>query len=338
MTQFDLSHNMLTEGVLPAGPRVVRYRLAPDEARHVEDLARSVAVEYADLAGSRFLADVRLIAHSLPVGLRRAVNAARLDEGTHVILISGNPVDDEALGDTPGHWRDAENDGARVAGAVLMLEAALLGDAIGWTTQQGGRILTDVLPIPGMENSLVSSSSHTELGWHTEDAFSPYRADYVGLFCLRSNDDTPTTVSFVDPMLLPEAAIRVLMEPRFLFSPDHSHGTRDAPDVVRAPILDGPVDAPVLRIDRDFTTPLPGDVEAERALRQIVGQLDANLYDVRLTAGDVGFIDNRNVVHGRRPFQPRYDGRDRWLRRVNVAVDLRRTRPGRLAADTRAIG
>lgn len=342
MTSCDLS----THDVPPGSgdlraTRPLRYTLTPDEARQVDTLARKAVADYPSADDPRFLADVGVIAHDLPAGLRQSVNRARLDEGTHVILIRGNPVDDAALGATPRHWREATGEEGRVAGMLLMIEAALLGDAIGWTTQQEGRIVTDVLPITGMENSLVSSSSHKELTWHTEDAFSPYRPDYVGLFCLRSLDHTPTTVSYADLSALPEDVVRVLMEPRFLFTPDDSHklpaGTQDG-SLVRAAVLDGPIDAPVLRIDRDFTRIVPGDDAAARALAHAVAHLDGNLYDVALAVGDIAFIDNRNVVHGRRPFTPRYDGRDRWLKRVNVAVDLRRTRPGRLSADVRAIG
>jgi L-asparagine oxygenase len=34
-------------------------------------------------------------------------------------------------------------------------------------------------------------------------------------------------------------------------------------------------------------------------------------------------IDNSTTVHGRNGFQPRYDGRDRWLQRMFVVRSLR---------------
>jgi hypothetical protein len=43
------------------------------------------------------------------------------------------------------------------------------------------------------------------------------------------------------------------------------------------------------------------------------------------------------MVHGRKPFRARFDGTDRWLRRLNVAVDLRKSRKFRLTADSRVI-
>lgn len=94
----------------------------------------------------------------------------------------------------------------------------------------------------------------------------------------------------------------------------------------------------MLRVDRDFTTAAPGDHAAERALAELVGHLDANLYGATLRPGDLCFLDNRNVVHGREAFSPRYDGSDRWLKRANVVADLRRTRNDRRSAATRVVG
>jgi L-asparagine oxygenase len=50
-----------------------------------------------------------------------------------------------------------------------------------------------------------------------------------------------------------------------------------------------------------------------------------------LEPGDLAFVDNRLALHGRTGFTPRYDGRDRWLQRIFVHRDFRRSwelRPG----------
>jgi hypothetical protein len=106
----------------------------------------------------------------------------------------------------------------------------------------------------------------------------------------------------------------------------------------RVAVIEGPPQAPVLRVDRDFAVAAGGDGEAGLALKALFDLMDRSIHDVRLAPGDVCFIDNRNVAHGRRAFRPRYDGRDRWLKRVNTVRDLRRTRPGRASGDTRVIG
>lgn len=41
------------------------------------------------------------------------------------------------------------------------------------------------------------------------------------------------------------------------------------------------------------------------------------------------FLDNCRIVHERKPFKARHDGTDRWLKRLNVACDLRKSRSSR---------
>ncbi|MEZ0070331.1 Fe(II)/alpha-ketoglutarate-dependent arginine beta-hydroxylase [Streptacidiphilus sp. MAP12-20] len=341
----------------PVNGGVHRYRLSRTEAEQVHRLAARCMAVYRTVDNPRFLTDVRVLAAELPLGLRLAVNAARLDDRKHGLVVSGNLVDEQLLGLTPRGWQEADTDASRVHAFMIMLYGAVLGDVVSWATQQDGRIVTDVVPAPGMEESLVSSSSSKELGWHTEDAFSPCRADYVGLLCLRSPELTATTIGHLDLTALPEKVGDVLRAARFHIMPDTSHeaalntepeaaGRADAFDRLdavrrrppRIPLLEGHADAPVLRIDGDFVSAVEGDEEAAAALAWLKAHLSANLYDFPLAPGDVGFIDNRNVVHGRRPFRPRYDGTDRWLKRVNIVADLRRTRPGRSSTSTRVIG
>ena len=337
-------------GAPGTGNRLPRHRLTSQDAGESFALAQYCADRYPSAHAGEFLAEATVLAQDLPAPVRRAANAARLDDQKHVFVISGNIVETR-LESTPLHWRDADTGSSSTYAFLLALYACLLGDPIGWATQQDGRIITDVLPVRGLEHSLVSSSSATELGWHTEDAFSECRADHVGLFCLRTRDDIPTTMSYAVPAELPPDVVRVLTQRRFHVHPDSSHSsspvsetaqsyqpsTASPGDRAKVAILSGHPEAPVLRIDRDFTMASGDDTEAAEALRTVVAQLDRNTYEVVLDTGDIGFIDNRNVVHGRRPFRARYDGKDRWLKRVNVVADLRRTRSGRATSATRVV-
>jgi alpha-ketoglutarate-dependent taurine dioxygenase len=325
------------ENVDRAGPRqVVRYTLSPAEASEAYALAAECERSYRQVDDPGFLADVAVIAHDLPRSVRHAVNRGRLDDGKHAIVVAGNQVDDEQIGATPASWMEADNDGSRPYSFLAMIYSALLGDAIGWAGQQAGRLVTDVLPTRGMEHSMVSASSTKELGWHTEDAFSPARADYVGLMCLRSPQRIGTTLGYIDRSAIPDELGEVLMQKRFYTFADASHENAES-TVPAVSVFEGCRDAPVLRIDRDYTVAVDGDAEAQRALSHIVAHLDRNIYELALTVGDVAFIDNRNVVHGRRPFRPLFNGKDRWLKRVNVVEELRRTRPGRSTSETRVI-
>lgn len=329
-------------------------RLSEPESAQAALLALECAQRYADPDSADFLADAAVLAHDLPRSVRLEVERARLDDRLHALVVRGNDVDQDALGPTPPHWRQARTDASRRYGFLLVLYASLLGDVVGWATQQDGRVVTDVLPIKGQEDSLVSSSSSVELGWHTEDAFSPYRADYVGLFSLRNPDAVATTVAGLDPDLVGPAVVDVLFGERFHIRPDNSHlpahnsggrlsdyfaGIVEAVENPRAvSILRGHRDAPQLCVDSDFTTAVDGDAEAAGALDTLVKHLGGALYEVVLGPGDVAFLDNRNVVHGRRPFRARFDGTDRWLKRINVTSDLRKSRVARSSAQARVLG
>ncbi|MFF5533483.1 guanitoxin biosynthesis L-enduracididine beta-hydroxylase GntD [Streptomyces cinerochromogenes] len=336
---------------------VHRCVLTDTEAEQALDLAHQCLREYGRVDDPRFLAEAGVLAHTLPRRARRTLLAACRDSDRAVTVISGNHVDSGALGPTPAGWQAADTPASLPYAFLLMLFGALLGDTITWRTQQAGRMVGDVVPTEGMEHSLISASSHSELSWHTEDAFSPYRADWVGLLCLRNADLTPTTLAVPDLGTAPEGVVDVLRRRRFFVVPDNAHAgasadgtdTGDVTDALtdvalarRSPppvaLVSGPAQAPVVRVDRDFTSVAPGDGEAARALDWLIAHLDANLRELPLAPGDIAFIDNRNAVHGRRPFHPRYNGTDRWLKRVNIVRDLRRTRPGRASAVSRTIG
>jgi Fe(II)/alpha-ketoglutarate-dependent arginine beta-hydroxylase len=319
-------------------PGLCGIRLTGDEAGQVRELSMECVRRFGDVESAAFLSEAAVIAHGLPLRVRREVNRARLDETLHALVIQGHAIGD-GIGPTPSHWRDAANAASMVHAFTLMLYASLLGEAIGWESQQGARLVSDVLPTPGQESSTVSSSSTRELGWHTEDAFSPFRADYVGLYCLRNPDAVATTVGTLAPYALDETTRELLRQPRYRFLPDPSHdaGRLDADPVELLPVLRGGPDGNDLCIDSDYTLPAAGDPLAVRALAKAHEVITRNLYDLVLHAGDMCFLDNRNVVHGRRSFRARFDGQDRWLKRVNVARDLRKSSGARVGVARRAI-
>lgn len=309
-----------------ARPQVRRLQLDAEEAQAVRQITAACARSFASPESVDFLQEVTVIGHELPRRIRREVDRARLDEALHALVVYGHEVDDGALGRTPAHWREAANEPSRKYGFTLMLYASLLGEAIAWETQQDGRLITDVLPVCGLEFSTISASSRLELGWHTEDAFSPYRADYVGLYCLRNPDDVATTIGSLSASALDEVSRCALLEPRFRFRPDPSHSqTRGDERGVLRPIVGGSWERPTLCIDKDYTRPDDGDDVARHAFARACHAIAQNLYEIILKPGDLCFMDNQNVVHGRRSFTARHDGRDRWLKRVNVTRDIRRS-------------
>lgn len=283
-----------------------------------------------------------VLAHELPRELRAHLVGLRLREPAGALLVSGFAVNDGRLGPTPPHWRDAPSGPIGPEEAYLLLIGSLLGDPFGWTTQQGGRLVHDVVPTKGQEREQVSSNSSAALSWHTEDGFCEYRPDYVGLLCLRNPDRAVTR--YVDVSRLPVRAEdrRLLGEPVYRIRSDYSHDPAQNPtssassetfDRIggydeRIAVLSVDPQDPVVRLDADFID-APAGAEHAAALARLCRQVEESMADLVLEPGDLLLIDNFRAVHGRAPFAARFDGTDRWLKRLYVARDLRRSRPVR---------
>jgi Fe(II)/alpha-ketoglutarate-dependent arginine beta-hydroxylase len=243
---------------------------------------------------------------------------------------------------------------------VFVLYACFLGYPFAWATQQDGHLIHDVFPIESNKDEQLSTGSEQTLWWHTEDAFHPHRADYIGLMCLRNVDRVPTTIGVPDLSGLAREQIDVLFEPRYLILPDESHSEKNESELrkqarkqdgvidsayekikklsyapPKVPILFGRRETPYLCLDPHFTTPL--DVEAEAALNALVQAVEENLREIVLQPGDCCFVDNYRAVHGRKAFKARFDGTDRWLKRLNVTRDLRKSQEARAGCEMRVI-
>ncbi|AXE88334.1 guanitoxin biosynthesis L-enduracididine beta-hydroxylase GntD [Streptomyces sp. Go-475] len=291
----------------------------------------------------------RLAAQELPLRIRTELTGMRLYDSPRALVVTGFRIDDDRIGPTPVTRPTPAPERTRNQELLLLLHAALLGEAFAWATQQNGRLVHDVLPIPGEETEQMGSSSKAELLWHTEDAFHPLRCDYVGLLCLRNHQRAVTTLGWPDLSRLAPGDRATLLEPRYLIRPDTSHTPEqnaagaqsperfsaiaemdDAPE--RVAVLFGDPDDPYLRIDPAYMSPAPGDAAARRAYDAIAALIEDALQHVALAAGSMLFVDNYQAVHGRKPFAAAYDGRDRWLKRVNITRDLRRSRSARQSA------
>jgi hypothetical protein len=157
------------------------------------------------------------------------------------------------------------------------------------------------------------------------------------LLALRNPLRTPTTIAAPRYSEFPPDAFDTLFQRRFVIQPDDAHEGAAAEDVCA--LLSGHRDLPVLRVDRDFARPARSDDrEAARALAWLIEHLDRRTVELVIEPGDLVMLNNRRVVHGRRQFQAKYDGRDRWLKRINIAIDLARTVPGRSDVRMRVIG
>jgi Taurine catabolism dioxygenase TauD, TfdA family len=312
-----------------------RLALTEEELGEIRLLVKEVASRHGSVEGADFLEEVSTYAQEMPKRLRVFLNTFRLTEPSGVCLISGYPVDDAKVGKTPPHWRKKPDKPQTLEMEIFLnLCGALLGDAIAWSHQRDGLICQDLVPIEGHANKMIGSSSELELVWHTEDASYPYRGDYIGLMCLRNHDAVPTTFALIDEVRLDLDQVEVLFEPCFVFRPDPSHPTDSAEE--KAPVLFGDPRFPYVRFD-PYCMDRPDTEEARSAMDYLTRAIDEKLTGIALRPGECLFIDNYKAVHGRSSFKARFDGTDRWLKRINVARDLRKSRAVRKAPSSRVI-
>jgi Fe(II)/alpha-ketoglutarate-dependent arginine beta-hydroxylase len=337
--------------------------LSDEEVSTIKALLAEIMARYTTAEDSEFLKEATVYAHELPRRLRKfLIEYKLLEPPMGVCVISGYPVDDAKVGATPRHWEDKSVPSPALAEEMmLVLLGSLLGEIIAWLTQQNGYVVHEVLPIKEFEDYQINFSSKQYITWHTEDAFHQYRGDYLGLMCLRNLDNVATTFASSDMLELDGEAVRVLFEPRFMIHPDESHSERhkpsaknnsaDAPASIedayelikrihkepqKVPVLFGDPKSPYLRLDPYVMDP-PSDDEAQHAFNHLIKAIDEKLTEVVLLPGDVLFVDNYRVVHGRKPFAAKYDGTDRWLKRINIARDLRKSRDARTSCTSRVI-
>jgi L-asparagine oxygenase len=324
-------------------PEASELRLDRRDADQVARLAVELGNAYETAEDPELVDALPIHAHRLPTRLTTYLLALRRDLGPPAAVVRGVPVNDRAIGPSPLERRSAPDAGpAKAHAIVLLLLSAVLGDVFGWRTLQGGRLVQDLSPIPSEAQEKTGYSSKSTLDPHTEDHFHPARCDYLGLMCLRNPDRVPTNWCGLDDLELSADARRVLAEPRFLFMPDPEHVRHLDPAAERpwdepAPVLFGGPDTPYLRLDAPFTRVAGDEREAAEALAALDEQASVRLRPAKLEPGDVLFVDNFRAVHGRSPFAARHDGTDRWLKRVNITRDLRRSRAYRPTAGSRVI-
>ncbi|MFE3795205.1 TauD/TfdA family dioxygenase [Nocardia tengchongensis] len=259
-----------------------------------------------------------------------------------VAVISRLPVVEDALGPTPFNWEEAAawaGDRARRSTSLeldiaLLLLARCAGEPFGWQGQQAGRLVNNILPTPGHEHEQSGASSTTLLSPHTEDAFHPGRANLLMLGCLRNPDRVATTVSSIRQVELDAAQWKLLRTARLPILPDISYGDGfDDSTAPPVPTVGADPDGPTLRFDPAYTPLDRADDQFRCAYQHLAGELERVSRTTALAPGELLLVDNDVVVHGRVPFTPRYDGTDRWLKRVNIRLPQRRRAVGESAED-----
>jgi L-asparagine oxygenase len=202
--------------------------------------------------------------------------------------------------------------------AVIGSVAALFGVPYTYEGKRDQKLVHDVFPVRAMAQTQLGVGS-VALEWHVEDGFHGGRPDWMVLLCVRGDPDVKTYLAKVRDMALSEPLSEYLREHSFQLRVDDSFAEPFAGQVVPVPVLKGPKHDPEIVLDPAYT--LVADTHEQAALNQVCEQAEQVSQAVVLERGDALFFDNRRVVHARSAYDPRYDGGDRWVKRLAVISD-----------------
>lgn len=301
----------------------------PADAREALTLAGKLAAEYTTVEDPGLVERAPALAQELPEGIRHALRPPEPELG--VFVLSGFALDDQALGATPPSWVESNPLQATEWSVLILLLASSMGTVFGWEGQQDGRLVHDIVPARGSEQEQTGASSSVLLSPHTEDAFHPRRASYLMLGCLRNHDQIGTTAACVRQTELSTDDTAALLRPVVPILPDSSYGDdhSGAGAPAATPTLWRKQEGLGLRYDPAYTPLEQADPEYRAAYHRLGAELERVSTTLSLDPGQFLVVDNDAVVHGRVPFTARYDGTDRWLKRVNI----RATHQDRLDAE-----
>lgn len=310
---------------------LAQYELTPAEA---DDL-RAVAAKLAEPDPGPLVMATKApqMQDMLPGALRKVLLRLRSGDDLQAVRIANLPLPVRDLPPTP---TDSHAE-VRDATALMCLIGSVLGDVYGFSAQQVGKLINDVCPSPsavGIGN--LSSGSSKPFPFHTEDTFHPCFPDYVLFLCLRNPDDVPVYVSGLD-IPVPEQMWSILSQPRFVHRPSPSH-TGGSTAGLPLPILFGQPSLPHIRVNLANLDDSRLDAGARAAITELTAMLQRNAAEIPAQVGDCVILDNLRTVHGRKPFNARFDGSDRWLKRATVIRDLRRCGAWCATAGERMLG
>lgn len=342
----------------------MKISLTLSEQDQLATLVEQIKKEYTSFEDVNFLIKMHEWSKHLPKRVvQQLLRFKYHPEELKYVIIDSLPVDDDAIGPTPSHWKDESTQSTLTHCLIASLYSSVLGDLFSWSTQQDGNMIHDVLPIKGDENEQLGTGSLQDIEWHVEDAFHEFRGDYCTFFCLRNHDNVPTTCGAPDFGNLSKQDIDELFKVQFHIKPDNSHKEVNESEARRKEreveecaqvaesyqrmqdwdanpekisVLFGNRNDPFIRLDPYFMSE-PDTPAAKRALDNIIKVIDASIQDLALQPGEILLMDNYRMVHGRKKFVPKYDGTDRWMKRINVSRDIRRSASMRATIKSRDI-
>lgn len=298
------------------------YILSEGEQAVIDSVLGETHADYSMEGFKDYFYRCKAAGARFPEGLKRSLLSFQSGNEYGFILLRNLPLD-HPLPPTP---REKESAGAalEVSSKLITAISSLLGFIYTFDHKVHLNYIDDIYPIEGDKAIQVSSNSML-LDWHVEDGVHPLKADFVALLCLRGDQNAHTLIAPVKMLEIPEEFESILREERFRIRTDSTFVQGAAPSSLRTAVLSGPRNDPEIVFDPPFMECV--DHEAQVAFDHLHAAIQKHHISICLRSGDLLLFDNRRVAHARSPYDPRYNGRDRWLKRSLILESLSRAKP-----------
>ena len=314
-------------------PRESEIVLTDNERDQIKNLIEGFTAWKDVQLDDCFFTGIEIAARGIPERIAAALIEFRRNSNDCGTLLVRNLPFDQDLPATPEEGRLSDSKKTSFSEFNLLLSMSHLGEPLAYEDEKEGAIIQNVCPVKGEECRQENTGSLAFLKFHTEDGFHPCKPDYVGLICLRPDHErlaqtlTASVRTALD--LIPARTISILREPLYRIRLSSSFMRGDNPQLYSSPmpVLSGDAREPDFTIDCHAMEAV--EPSAEQALETMKSALDQVGIGWVLLPGDMVIVDNRVAAHARTPFKPMYDGQDRWLQRLFVVEDYRRTRASR---------
>jgi L-asparagine oxygenase len=266
----------------------------------------------------------KILSTKIPFSVLQSIIKFKYEEKYHVLKIQNLPYPDFDRKPTPvdldrTKYHRFSNDELQ-----LLLISSALGDPFTWSSIQSGNLINNVFPIRTSESKIISSNATIDFGLHTEDAFHKHAGDYLLLFGYRNVTKIPTTIVYVEEDTFHDKLKDQLFKNEFIIKSNSAHQIMN---YVNEPtsILFGRPEKPYIRINLNENKTTGLTKAAEEALCEAKDILQDKKTELLIDENEIVLIDNFRSVHGRDKFTPKYNGLDRWLKRIYITRDIRKS-------------
>ncbi len=218
-------------------------------------------------------------------------------------------VNQSALGPTPKTWRETDFNKIQLYGFVsaLMHGAVKAAPIQQYYQRKGGGFLHSVIPNEVMADTPTGEGFREPLYVHTEDACLYSAADYLSFLYLRNEEAAPSMLHSIRSHDLCKPYVDTLFKPIFKCPLDgHYTGTDKSNAERTAATLIGNTTWPFMVFDPQEQLPKSANQtpEAQKALEAFWSDAQELIYkDFVPSSGDLIFVNNKMVSHGRSAFK-----------------------------------